>query len=281
MCRALILMRNKNLLEPTALLPLFFRLLHCQDRRLRKYLETHIIADVKSVNAKHKNMKVNTVLQNFMYGMIKDSNVKATKMSLNIMIELYRKNIWNDTKTVNVIASACFSKVTKVMVTAIQFFLTSENHDDSDSDSDSDAPNAKDVAMANRFNKKTRKREKNLDKVKTLMKKKRNKGKAPNYNFSALHLLHDPQGFVEKLFKQLETMNERFEVKIMTLDLISRLIGTHQLILLNYYPYVKRFLQPHQRDVTKILQFAAQGIIYFYNVLFCSCFQENTMNLNK
>lgn len=145
------------------------------------------------------------------------------------------------------------------MVTAIQFFLTSEKPDDSDSDSDSDAPNVKDVAMANRFNKKTRKREKNLDKMKVLMKKKRNKGKAPNYNFSALHLLHDPQGFVERLFKQLESMNERFEVKLMTLDLISRLIGTHQLILLNYYPYVKRFLQPHQRDVTKILQFSAQA----------------------
>ena len=30
------------------------------------------------------------------------------------MIELYRRNVWNDAKTVNVIATACFSKVTKV-----------------------------------------------------------------------------------------------------------------------------------------------------------------------
>jgi hypothetical protein len=30
------------------------------------------------------------------------------------MIELYKKNIWNDAKTVNVVASACFSKFTKV-----------------------------------------------------------------------------------------------------------------------------------------------------------------------
>lgn len=30
------------------------------------------------------------------------------------MIELYKRNIWNDTKTVNVISTACFSKVTKV-----------------------------------------------------------------------------------------------------------------------------------------------------------------------
>lgn len=30
------------------------------------------------------------------------------------MIDLYRMNVWRDAKTVNVIATACFSKVTKV-----------------------------------------------------------------------------------------------------------------------------------------------------------------------
>ena len=200
--------------------------------------------------------------------MIRDSStVRAAKTSLNIMIELYRKNIWNDTKTVNVIANAVFSKITKLSVTAIQFFLTNEskgkgkNGDESggDSSDDDDAPNARDVLMANRVNKKTRKRDKNLSKVKTLIKKKKNKEKAPNFNFSALHLIHDPQGMAEKLFKQLESTNERFEVKLMTMDLISRLVGIHQLLLLNFYPYIKRFLQPHQREVTKIMQFVAQS----------------------
>lgn len=63
----------------------------------------------------------------------------------------------------------------------------------------------------------------------------------------------------EKLFKQLETTNKRFEVKLMTLDVISRLIGLHNLFLFNYYPYIQRFMQPHQREVTRILQFAAQA----------------------
>ncbi len=30
------------------------------------------------------------------------------------MIDLYKKNIWNDQKTVNVIATACVCKTTKV-----------------------------------------------------------------------------------------------------------------------------------------------------------------------
>ena len=76
-----------------------------------------------------------------MYSMLNDTNAKAAKMSVvcislyqllfnfleklhfvlilviliqDIMIELYRKNVWNDAKTVNVISTACFSKVTKV-----------------------------------------------------------------------------------------------------------------------------------------------------------------------
>merc|ERR1712013_87029 len=107
--------------------------------------------------------------------------------------------------------------------------------------------------------KKTRKREKYLENIKKAHKKKKKKTNAPSYNFSALHLIHDPQEFAEKLFRKLEGLTERFEVKLMMLELVSRLIGTHQLILLNYYPYIARFLAPHQREVIRLLQFSAQA----------------------
>lgn len=35
-CKALILMRNKDLINPTGLLELFFELLRCHDKLLRK-----------------------------------------------------------------------------------------------------------------------------------------------------------------------------------------------------------------------------------------------------
>lgn len=114
-CRALILLRNKNLIPALDLLELFFQLLKCPDKSLRTFLENHIITDIKNMNAKHKDMKLNSTLQNFMYAMLNDSNPKAAKMSVDIMIELYKKNIWNDSKTVNVLANVgCFSKVAKV-----------------------------------------------------------------------------------------------------------------------------------------------------------------------
>lgn len=40
-----------------------------------------------------------------------------------------------------------------------------------------------------------------------------------------------PIGFCEKLFRQLESTTERFEVKLMMVDLVSRLIGVHQVWL--------------------------------------------------
>ncbi|CAG9859599.1 unnamed protein product [Phyllotreta striolata] len=261
LCRALILLRNKNLLAPTDLLELFFQLLRCQDKNLRTFLQNHIITDIKNINSKHKNAKLNSTLQNFMFSMLKDSNVKAAKMSVDIMIDLYKKNVWNDAKTVNVIATGCFSKIMKVMVASLKFFVGKDpdekDSDNSDSDNEVDP---KEVMMANKVNKKTRKREKQLTKVKKLASKAyKKKSEAPVFNFSAIHLLHDPQGMAEKLFRQLESSNRRFEVKLLTLDVISRLIGLHDLFLFNFYPYIQRFMQPHQREVTRILQFAAQA----------------------
>ncbi|KAF5307831.1 hypothetical protein FQR65_LT18331 [Abscondita terminalis] len=166
-CRALILLRNKNLLAPTDLLELFFQLLRCEDKALRSFLESHIVTDIKNLNSKHKNGKLNASLQNFMFTMLRDPNTRASKMSLDIMIELYKKNVWNDAKTVNIIATGCFSKITKVMVGSLKFFLGKDADEKESDDSDSENEiNPRDIIMANKFNKKTRKREKKLTKVK-------------------------------------------------------------------------------------------------------------------
>ncbi|XP_034830491.1 protein SDA1 homolog [Maniola hyperantus] len=260
LCKCLILLRNKNFITSFDLLELFFSLIKCQDKHLREYLKTHIISDIKCMNMKHKDMKLNSTLQNFIYSMLRDSDTKTAKLAIDILIELYHKNIWNDHKTVNIIADVgCFSKVTKVMVASLKFFLSREEEEKADSDSE-DEVDPKDTMIANKFNKKTRKRDKMVEKVKKIAKKmKKKKQKAPIFNFSALHLINNPQGFAEKLFKQMESSNERFEVKLMTLDVVSRLIGLHNLFLFNYYPFIARLLMPHQREVTRILQFAAQS----------------------
>ncbi|KAK6494665.1 protein SDA1-like protein [Huso huso] len=260
-CKALILLRNKDLLNPTSLLELFFELLRCHDKLLRKTLYIHIVTDIKNINAKHKNNKVNTTLQNFMYTMLRDSNAVAAKISLDVMMELYKRNIWNDAKTVNVITTASFSKVTKILVGALKFFLGKDEDEkkDSDSESEEEGPSARDLIVRYSTGKKTTKNKKKMEKAMKVLKKQKKKKRVEVFNFSAIHLIHDPQDFAEKLLKQLENSKERFEVKIMMMELISRLVGIHELFLFNFYPFIQRFLQPHQREVTKILLCAAQA----------------------
>uniref|UniRef100_A0A2K6FCH6 Protein SDA1 n=1 Tax=Propithecus coquereli TaxID=379532 RepID=A0A2K6FCH6_PROCO len=122
-----------------------------------------------------------------------------------------------------------------------------------------EGPTARDLLVQYATGKKSSKNKKKLEKAMKVLKKQKKKKKPEVFNFSAIHLIHDPQDFAEKLLKQLESSKERFEVKMMLMNLISRLVGIHELFLFNFYPFVQRFLQPHQREVTKILLFAAQA----------------------
>ena len=263
MVKSLILLRNKNVVPPIQVLELFFTLLKAKDKLLRKVLYNHIVSDIKNINVKSKNNKVNTSLQNFMFSVLKESSPNAAKMSVDVMIELYRRNIWNDSRTVNVLVTACHSKVTKVMVAALKFFLGSDsetqNDEKDDSDSEDEQEKARQLIVANQVSKKTGKKKKKFEKALAVLRKSKKKSKPVSFNFSAIHLINDPQGFAERLFKQVESSTERFEVKLMIMNLISRLVGIHELILLNFYPYLQRLLQPHQREVTKLLMFAAQS----------------------
>jgi protein SDA1 len=95
------------------------------------------VKDVRQMNAKHKQNKINKTLQNFMYGMLSDPNQTAAKKSLDVMVALYRKRVWQDAKTVNVVSTALFSDVGKIKTAALRFFLGGdEEPDDDDHDED-------------------------------------------------------------------------------------------------------------------------------------------------
>jgi len=69
--------------------------------------------------------------------MLQDPNETATKRSLAVMIELYKRKIWNDDKTVNVIGEGCLNDNPKVVAAAAKFFLVLDYDWESDSEADS------------------------------------------------------------------------------------------------------------------------------------------------
>ncbi|CAO3587363.1 unnamed protein product [Absidia cylindrospora] len=264
--QALILLRNRNVLDNTKLLPLFFTLFKCKDKTLRELLYNHIVNDIKNANAKAKNNKLNKTLQSFMFTILEsaktgnsDENAVAAKKSVDICVDLYQKNIWNDAKTVNVIAEACFSPVTKISVSAIKFFLHTNEDKEESEDEDDDGADYKRMQQAQVYTKKTKARARQLDQAKKKMKKRNKHQKAESFNFSALHLLNDPQGFAEKLYSRLASKEDRWEVRLMKMNLVSRVIGIHQLIILGFYPLLIKYLQPSQRDVTMVIVSTAQA----------------------
>ena len=77
-------------------------------------------------------------VQNFLYKMLEDRNGTAAKCSLDVLVKLYRKKVWEDNKTVNVMAAACFSAESKVRATALNFFLGIDDEQMAKLDEDSD-----------------------------------------------------------------------------------------------------------------------------------------------
>ena len=93
----------------------------------------------------------------------------------------------------------------------------------------------------------------------TLKKSSRKGGAAPHELFAAMQLLHDPHTFAENLFTRCQKQPMRFETRLVILQVVSRAIGVHQLILENFYPYIQRYLQASQREVVTVLAVAVQA----------------------
>lgn len=263
-CKSLIILRNRNIYSPVSLLKLFFELLSCPDKSLRELLKLHIISDVKSMNMKHKNNKLNRAIQSFIHSILDKTSPIAAKIATQILVELYRKRVWNDSKTVNILAEACTSMQNKVMVTALKFFLSNEPNQEEDDSSDEEDEKEKskkvsNLVRSNTVSKKNRNRAKKLERARLILRKHVKKKRAGEGSFLAIHLIHDPQSFVEQLYKKLNKFNDKWDIKLLLIMLISRVVGVHQLFLLNFYPYLQRYLTHHQTDCTKLLSSLAQA----------------------
>ena len=63
-------------------------------------------ADVKQANKKGQNQQFNRAVQNYFYSVLEDAHEGAAKQSLTVLIELWRRQVWRDARTVNVIGDS-------------------------------------------------------------------------------------------------------------------------------------------------------------------------------
>ncbi|KAK6108193.1 SDA1 family protein [Brugia pahangi] len=265
-CKALVILRNRRIVDPLAVMDLFFTLVPCEDKNLRKFICGSIKALIKKLTLQYRDQKMLSKVRTFLFTKLKDSRSIVVRTAELVLVDGFRKGFLKDAKTANALAECCLHKISRIQIAAIRFFLGSMEDNDSDDDesaSEEDQKTLKEVVVAYKAAKKTRKKKERYMKAKKLLskgKKSKNENAGKFCNLLAIRYIYDPQTFAERLFGLLESRkNEKFETRLLCMALCARLIGTHRLQALSFYSYMHRFLQPKQREITRILLYVAQA----------------------
>ncbi|KAI1266168.1 SDA1-domain-containing protein [Xylariaceae sp. FL1019] len=263
---SLSLLRRKDVVDSAYLLPIFWTLLiTTPSKTLRTSLYQKIVSDVRDANSRAKNHKVNRVLQQALYNLVMDKTSPKALWAVKVVRDLWRRRVWDDAKAVDIMTQASMSDDPKTISGAVKYFLggDKEREDFEDESSDEEAVDVRKVKHQIGINKKTKKSKKILDKATEKVKRQEKKKNTPTQlNFSALHLLKDPQGFCESLFeKHLQNRKNKLalDIKLDVLQLVTRLVGLHKLTILPLYSYFAPHLTPRQQSVTSFLASLAQA----------------------
>ncbi|THY21404.1 SDA1-domain-containing protein [Aureobasidium pullulans] len=267
---SLVLLRKKDIIDSAVLLNALFPLLvDTPSKSLRTLLFTKIISDLRTSNSKSTNHKLNRTIQTVLYNLLTSDPTSAKGVwAVRITREMWARQIWTDAKAVEIMKEAALSQHEKVVSGGVHFFLGGDKEREEKAEEDSDDEENIDMGKLRHqagINKKTKKKVNELKRAAATVKRKEKKKKAPHpLNFSALHLLHDPQGFAEKLFHQhLNTQAPKAKLKLdqklIVLQLVSRLVGLHTLTLIPLYSYFIKYLTPKQPQVTSFLASLAQS----------------------
>eukprot|EP00534_Pseudo-nitzschia_fraudulenta_P012785 CAMPEP_0201208894 /NCGR_PEP_ID=MMETSP0851-20130426/177301_1 /ASSEMBLY_ACC=CAM_ASM_000631 /TAXON_ID=183588 /ORGANISM="Pseudo-nitzschia fraudulenta, Strain WWA7" /LENGTH=714 /DNA_ID=CAMNT_0047497499 /DNA_START=34 /DNA_END=2178 /DNA_ORIENTATION=- len=294
---ALILMRNKGALEPLRVLELFFRLMAVvPDKTLREILYKHMVNDIRNINKKGKrDDKVNRAIQSFLHRVVsthgqetgggtegvseESATDTAAKRATDMVCELYRRQVWTDDRTVAILASAVVSKNTTVASRAMRFFLNIEEKMAMDNYvKEEDEWDASQKVNYHSFSRKTKNRVNHVKRQLRNRNKQQRKREGVDTDdwmdvrddegvevakklYPAIELLRDPQGLAEDVLKRLKNPKSSipFKNKLLMMNFVTRLVGNHELMVLNLYPFLQKYMGGHQKDVTGVLAYAVQA----------------------
>lgn len=216
---------------------------------------------------KGTNHRLNRTIQTVLYNLLTSDRTSPKGIwAVKITRELWKRQIWTDAKAVEIMKEAALAENEKVIAGGVRFFLGGDKErEDAAEESDDDGENIDIGKMRHQagITKKTKKKEREIKRAAMTVKKKQKRKDAPHpLNFSALHLLHDPQGFAETLFsKHVQNGKTKLalESKLLVLNLVSRLVGLHKLTVIALYSYFLKYLTPRQASVTSFLACLAQA----------------------
>ncbi|KAF2815655.1 SDA1-domain-containing protein [Mytilinidion resinicola] len=264
---SLVLLKNKDVIDSSTLLNTLFPILvSTPSKSLRALLFQKILSDLRSSNAKTTNHRLNRTIQTVLYNLLTSDRASPKGIwAVKITRELWKRQIWTDSKAVEIMKEASLAENDKVITSGVRFFLGGDKEREEAADESSDEENIDMGQLRHQvgINKKTKKKQKELKQAAATVKKKERKKSQPHpLNFSAFHLLHDPQGFAEQLFsRHLQNTKSKLNLdqKLEVLQLVSRLVGLHKLTVISLYSFFIKYLTPRQPKVTSFLASLAQA----------------------
>lgn len=245
---------------------LFPLLVTTPSKSLRALLYKKCLSDLRTSNTKVTNHRLNRTFQTVLSNLLTSDRTSSKGLwAVKFTRELWKRQIWTDSKAVEIMKEASLADNEKIIIGGVRFFLggDKEREELEDESSDEDAIDMGKIKHQIGINKKTKKKARQMESAIATVKRKERKKKQPHpLNFSAFHLLHDPQGFAESLFfKHLQNSKSKLnlEQKLLVLQLVSRLVGLHKLTIMSLYSYFIKYLTPRQPSVTSFLASLAQA----------------------
>lgn len=270
--KAMMLLRSKDIITTDITFPVLFALLQERDKGMRHRILAHIVGDIKKINSGSVKggSSVNRVAQNYLFSVMAEDDAVQARCAEMVMIDLYRRRIWCDERTVEVMTTACFSRHTAIIRMALRFFLlqmpklSSMREDSDDEDMDPGRSISK-LKQKLKIVKKTSKRDRILKRNVREIKRKYNKEEKEEEEFAKQHvdpirLLRHPQQFVERLLAKLQKTTERFEVRILYLNVIARTVSDHDIIHIPLYSFLERYMEPSQLHSTQLLALSSMCV---------------------
>lgn len=265
---SLVLLRRKEIIDSSNLLNTLFPILVATpSKTLRTLLFQKILSDLRTSNSKTINHRLNRTIQTALFNLLTSDRASSKGIwAVKITRELWKRQIWTDAKAVEIMKEASLADNEKVIGGGVRFFLGGDKEREELEDESSDEEGGVDIGKLKHqvgINKKSKKTKKHMEEaIKKVKKNEKKKSQPHPLNFSALHLLHDPQGFAETLFsKHLQNGKSKLnlEQKLLVLQLVSRLVGLHKLTVISLYSYFIKYLTPRQPSVTSFLASLAQA----------------------
>ncbi|KAI0256016.1 SDA1-domain-containing protein [Lactifluus subvellereus] len=233
----LVMLKNKGVITSFDLLKTLFPLLpRTTSSSLRGVIRKTILTDIKTANQRTKDHKLNRAVQAMLFGMVERGMGGMVLGDKVLTKELWKKGIWDDAKSVAIVALGCLHPVTKVQSASLHFFLGSDEGSE-DSQDESDDDQTIDV--------------KSLDHKRDVKKKTRSGDKKMRRMLKT----------ASKLYDLLQKYDARFSLdhKILVMQLLGRVTALHQLTILGFYTYVLKYLTHHQLRAPTILAVFAQS----------------------